>query len=123
MRAKGVLAPGLGKIDSAPRLQPLPVVVDERHRARRHAEHALRDPYDIVEHGLGCGIEDRIAFQGVEPRRLIVRDRKASIDEHDELSKPLSRYGVSWLARKILSGLLQYEAGISLTRNSRILAS
>ena len=63
MSAEGNVARGLNRIGALPRLEPLPVPIDEGDDGGRHAEGEPHQARDAVEGFLGRGIEDVVSVK------------------------------------------------------------
>ena len=68
--AEGPRARGLVDVDAAPRLEPLAVLVDQRHQGDRRVEQVARQPGQAVERFFRRGVEDTVVRQRSQPRRF-----------------------------------------------------
>ena len=75
VRAERDGACGFGHRDADPRLEPLPVGVDQRDERHRRAADVRGEHREVVEAALRLGIEDLIPVQRREPRALVRRRR------------------------------------------------
>jgi len=66
MAAHRDVAWGFANSDADPRLEPLPVVVDQRHQRDRHAEGGRCEAGETVETLFLRGVEDTQRMQGIE---------------------------------------------------------
>jgi len=71
MRAERLVARGLGSLDAYPRLEPLPLGVDQGKRRHRYPEQAAGQPHYPVEHRLGGRIEQVERVQQGQARVFI----------------------------------------------------
>ena len=62
---------GFPQVQTAGRLEPLAVFVDERHRGDGHPEEVRGDPGDALEGGLGRRVQNRVIKQGPQACRLV----------------------------------------------------
>lgn len=71
--AEGGVAGGLGRSDPVARLEPLPIAVHQAHQGDRSAAQLGGQLGHVVVGGLGRGVENLVAPQGLEPIRFVVR--------------------------------------------------
>src|SRR6266550_8171814 len=74
--AEGQLPRAVGDRKTLPRLEPLPVTLDEGYSGKRHLEHALRHAADFVEALLWCFVNWRAKAQLDQALRLVRRDER-----------------------------------------------
>ncbi len=73
VRAKGIVAAYLGRLDAIARLEKLAVMVDEDHARHRHIQDACGQPGDAVEAFFRRGIEQIQGPQCFESLSLVGR--------------------------------------------------
>ena len=73
VRAERHFARRLGARGADPRLEPLPLGVDQGHRRHGRPADLRGEPREIVERLLGRSVENGVAAEGLEPLRLVVR--------------------------------------------------
>lgn len=61
--AEGSVTSCLASIEPDASLEPLPVIIDQRHGTGRDVGQALRQAYNIVEHALRCAVEHLVGGQ------------------------------------------------------------
>ncbi len=70
------LTRGLGGVESNPRLEPLPVAVDQAHQSDGRLADPCSQLGEIVEVGLRRGVQHAIGAQGFEPSGLVGGQRR-----------------------------------------------